>query len=220
MTDSAPTTSKHTSANPLKIAVLISGGGTTLRNLLERIDQDHLPLEIVLVISSSRTAKGMVFAENANIPCKIITTQDHPQIADFSADIFHACRKAGVELVVMGGFLKRIAVPADFENRVVNIHPSLIPSFCGEGFYGGRVHAAVLEYGAKLSGCTVHFVDDHYDHGPIIAQQAVEVLPGDTPATLAERVFEAECQLYPATISAIAEGRVSAAGRQITVQPG
>ncbi|RCS54650.1 phosphoribosylglycinamide formyltransferase [Bremerella cremea] len=219
MTQPAPIFTKHTADNPLKIAVLISGGGTTLRNLLERIEQDKLPLEVVLVVSSSRAAKGMVYAEDANIPCKIVTVQDHPEIADFSADIFHACRKAGAELVVMGGFLKQVAIPADFENRVVNIHPSLIPSFCGAGFYGSRVHMAVLEYGAKVSGCTVHFVDDHYDHGPIISQAVVDVLPDDSPQTLAERVFETECQAYPAAITALAEGRVAIAGRKVTVSP-
>lgn len=219
MTQPAPIFTKHTADNPLKIAVLISGGGTTLRNLLERIEQDNLPLEVVLVISSSRTAKGMVYANDANIPCKIVTVQDHPEIADFSATIFHACRKAGTELVVMGGFLKQVAIPPDFENHVVNIHPSLIPSFCGAGFYGSRVHAAVLEYGAKVSGCTVHFVDDHYDHGPIITQTVVEVFPEDTPQALAERVFETECHAYPAAIQALAEGRVAIHGRKVTVLP-
>ena len=219
MTLPAPIFTKHTADNPLKLAVLISGGGTTLRNLLERIDQDKLPLEIVLVVSSSRSAKGIVYAEDANIPCKVVTVQDHPEIDAFSADIFHACRKAGAQLVVMGGFLKQVAIPADFENRVVNIHPSLIPSFCGAGFYGSRVHSAVLEYGAKISGCTVHFVDDHYDHGPIISQSVVDVLPDDSPQTLAERVFATEGQAYPAAITALAEGRVSISGRKVTLLP-
>ncbi|QDU76529.1 Phosphoribosylglycinamide formyltransferase [Bremerella volcania] len=209
----------HTVENPLKIAVLISGGGTTLRNLLERIREDQLPLEVVLVVSSSSQAKGMAYAEEANIPCQFITVAQHPDKADFSQAIFQACREKEVELVVMGGFLKQIAVPEDFVNRVVNIHPSLIPAFCGAGFYGIRVHTAVIEHGAKVSGCTVHFVDDHYDHGPIIAQSVVEVFPSDQPADLAARVFDAECQIYPATIAAIAEGRVSVRGRQVTVQP-
>ncbi|GAA4439218.1 phosphoribosylglycinamide formyltransferase [Bremerella cremea] len=219
MTKPATTWSKHTPDNPLKIAVLISGGGTTLRNLLDAIEQDSLPLQVVQVISSSHKAKGMAYAEQGNIPYQVVTVQDHPEIADFSSVIFETCRQAGVELVVMGGFLKQIAVPADFENRVINIHPSLIPSFCGAGFYGIRVHTAVLEYGAKVSGCTAHFVDDHYDHGPIIAQSVVEVLTDDRPEDLAARVFEAECRLYPKTIAAIAEGRVTVSGRTVSVQP-
>ena len=209
----------HTVANPLKIAVLISGGGTTLRNLLEKIREDQLPLEVVLVISSSSQARGMAYADEANIPCEVITVAQHPDKADFSQAIFQACREKEVELVVMGGFLKQIAVPEDFVNRVVNIHPSLIPAFCGAGFYGIRVHTAVIEHGAKVSGCTVHFVDDHYDHGPIIAQSVVDVLPSDQPADLAARVFEAECHVYPATIAAIAAGRVAVSGRQVVVQP-
>ncbi|WP_207399134.1 phosphoribosylglycinamide formyltransferase [Bremerella alba] len=213
------TWSKHTVDNPLRIAVLISGGGTTLRNLLERIREDQLPLEVVLVISSSSKAKGMSFAHEANTPCEVITVGQHPDKAEFSQAIFQACREHAVEMVVMGGFLKQIAVPSDFENRVINIHPSLIPAFCGEGFYGIRVHTAVLEHGAKVSGCTVHFVDDHYDHGPIIAQSVVEVLPEDQPEDLAARVFDAECHIYPATLAAIADGRVTVSGRQVTVQP-
>lgn len=209
----------HTVDNPLKIAVLISGGGTTLRNLLERIREDQLPLEVVLVISSSSKAKGMAYAEEADIPCEILTVAQHPDKADFSQAIFQACREKDVELVVMGGFLKQVAVPEDFVNRVVNIHPSLIPAFCGAGFYGIRVHTAVIEHGAKVSGCTVHFVDDHYDHGPIIAQSVVDVLPSDQPTDLAARVFDAECHVYPATLAAIAEGRVTVTGRQVTVQP-
>ena len=97
----------------------------------------------------------------------------------------------------MGGFLKHVLIPADFENRVVNIHPALIPAFCGQGFYGHRVHEAVLDAGAKMSGCTVHFVDNVYDHGPIILQRTVPVLDDDTPDTLAARVFAAECEAYP-----------------------
>lgn len=213
------TWSKHTVANPLKIAVLISGGGTTLRNLLDRIREDQLPLEVVLVISSSGKAKGMAYADEANIPCQVITVTQHPDKAEFSQAIFQACREKEVELVVMGGFLKQVAVPSDFVNRVVNIHPSLIPAFCGAGFYGAHVHTAVIEHGAKVSGCTVHFVDDHYDHGPIIAQSVVDVLPSDQPADLAARVFDAECEVYPATLAAIADGRVTVSGRQVIVQP-
>lgn len=215
MSGSAENLQPHALDNPLKIAVLISGGGTTLRNLLERIEADNLPIEVVLVVSSSRQAKGMRYAEERGIPCQVITTTEHPQIVDFSDAIFHACRQAGVELVVMGGFLKQVAVPADFQNRVMNIHPSLIPAFCGAGYYGIHVHRAVLDHGAKISGCTVHFVDDHYDHGPIIAQRAVDVLPDDTPESLAARIFQAECDVYPEMIAAYASGRLQVEGRKV-----
>src|SRR5690606_31113589 len=112
-------------------------------------------------------------------------------------ELFQHCRAAGAELVVMGGYLEHVLVPDEFMHRVVNIHPSLIPAFCGQGYYGARVHEAVLQYGAKISGCTVHFVDNEYDHGPIILQRAIPVLEGDTPQSLGARVFAEECRAYP-----------------------
>jgi folate-dependent phosphoribosylglycinamide formyltransferase PurN len=137
----------------------------------------------------------------------------------YSEAIFDHCRHAKVDLVVMAGFLKRVTIPADFVHRVVNIHPALIPAFCGEGFYGHRVHEAVLEYGAKLSGCTVHFADNQYDHGPVILQRAVPVLDGDTPEALAARVFEAECEAYPEALRLLASGRVAVEGRRVRIKP-
>ncbi len=117
----------------------------------------------------------------------------------------------------MAGFLKRVTIPDDFTNRVVNIHPGLIPAFCGQGFYGQRVHQAVLDYGAKISGCTVHFADNDYDHGPVILQRAVPVLDDDTAKTLAARVFQAECAAYPEAIQLIADGRVRVEGRKVRI---
>ncbi|MCE5268239.1 MAG: phosphoribosylglycinamide formyltransferase, partial [Planctomycetaceae bacterium] len=178
------------STRPFRIAVLISGGGTTLRNLIEKIAAGRLPVEIRLVVSSSPTAGGLRFAADAGIPSTVIERKTFASQDDFSRAIFDRCRESKIDLIVMGGFLKRITIPDDFTNRVVNIHPALMPAFCGEGFYGHRVHEAVLDYGAKLSGCTVHFADNQYDHGPIILQRAVPVLDDDTPGTLAARVFE------------------------------
>ncbi len=126
-------------------------------------------------------------------------------------------RSAGINLVVLGGFLRRLKVPDDFENRVINIHPSLIPAFCGKGLYGLRVHQAVIDYGCKISGCTVHFVDDHYDHGPIVAQRTVPVLTADDAPRLAARVFAEECELYPETINLIADNRVKLNGRLVEI---
>ena len=118
----------------------------------------------------------------------------------FSETIFDLCRKADVDLVTLAGFLCHLEIPDDFAGRVMNIHPALIPAFCGKGMYGEKVHAAVLERGCKVSGCTVHFADNEYDHGPIILQRAVPVLDDDTPDTLAARVFEQECEAYPEAI--------------------
>ncbi|MCA9264584.1 MAG: phosphoribosylglycinamide formyltransferase [Planctomycetales bacterium] len=203
--------------HPLRIAVLISGGGTTLKNLLRVHKRGDLPVEFVLVMSSSPTAKGLAFASDAQIAQMTIQRQDYASTADFSAAVFDACREQCVELVVMGGYLKHVVIPSEFSGRVINIHPSLIPSFCGKGYYGERVHQAVLDYGAKLSGCTVHFVDDDYDHGPIIAQRSVEVRDDDTASTLAARVFEVECQVYPEVIRQIALGRVHLEGRRVRI---
>jgi len=195
----------------LRIAVLISGGGTTLRNLLQWQAEGKLLAEVCLVVSSSASAGGLRFAEEANIPA--IIAGHSRQLEAFSATIFNACREADVDLVVMGGFLKRVIIPEEFQHRVINIHPSLIPAFCGEGFYGRRVHQAVLDYGAKLTGCTVHFCDDEYDHGPIVMQQAVPVADDDTAETLAARVFTAECELLPTAVNLFAENKLKIDGR-------
>jgi len=205
--------------SPLRIAVLISGGGTTLRNLIEKIREGSLGVKIAVVVSSNPKSGGLRFAEEAGIPAHVVRRKDFDSRDAFSTAIFQHCREAGVDLVVMGGFLKQITIPEDFRNRVVNIHPALIPSFCGEGFYGHRVHEAVLASGAKVTGCTIHFADDEYDHGPIIMQRAVPVLDDDTPDTLAARVFQAECDAYPEVLRLIAAGRVEVKGRRVRINP-
>ncbi len=208
------------SNRPFRIAVLISGGGTTLRNLIQKKAAGLLEgIEIVLVISSNPAAGGIQYAQQAGIPLRVIQRKQFPNQEAFSEAIFQECRQAAVDLVVLGGFLKQLTIPPDFELRVVNIHPALIPAFCGKGFYGRHVHEAVLAYGAKISGCTVHFVDNQYDHGPVIAQRAVPVLDDDTPETLAARVFAEECQLYPEVIRLIAAGRVRVEGRRVRILP-
>jgi formyltetrahydrofolate-dependent phosphoribosylglycinamide formyltransferase len=204
---------------PMPIAVLISGGGTTLRNLIEKIDAGEIDVRIKVVISSNARARGMQYAEKAAIPLAAIETREYPSQDAFSRAIFDRCRQADVDVVVLGGFLKRITVPEDFVNRVVNIHPALMPSFCGVGFYGHHVHEAVLEYGAKVSGCTVHFADNQYDHGPVIMQKAVPVLDDDTADALAARVFAAECEAYPEVLRLLAAGRVRVEGRRVRILP-
>lgn len=201
----------------LPIAVFISGGGTTLRNLIRCKHEVNLPVDFRLVISSSPSAKGLRFAEEESIKSMIVRRGDHTEPEEYSRAMFQPCREAGVELVVMAGFLKHVLIPEDFENRVVNIHPGLIPAFCGEGMYGRNVHQAVLDYGAKVSGCTVHFVDNEYDHGPIISQKTCPVMTDDTAESLAGRVFEQECVALPDALHAIADGRVSMSGRLVRV---
>src|SRR5262245_7948663 len=188
----------------LPLAVLLSGGGTTLRNLIDKIRDGTLPAEIRLVISSSPKARGLQFAAEADIPTLVVEKRKDMPPEEFSAAIFGPCRKAGVKYVVMGGFLKHVLIPPDFANRVLNIHPALLPDFGGKGMYGIKVHEAVLAAGVKSSGCTVHFVDNQYDHGPVILQRQVPVLPGDMPETLNARVFAAECEAYPEAIRQLA----------------
>lgn len=201
----------------LKAAVFISGGGTTLKNLIEKIAREGLPLDLRLVISSRAAAGGLQFAADAKIPSLVVARSAAESAEEFSARNFEPCRAAGVDYVLMAGYLKHVLIPDDFTHRVINIHPSLIPAFCGQGMYGARVHQAVLDYGAKLSGCTVHFVDNQFDHGPILLQRATPVLDSDTAETLAARVFAAECQAYPEAITLLAEGRVAVAGRRVTI---
>lgn len=202
----------------MPIAVLISGGGTTLRNFIQKVDAGQLDVDIRLVISSSAGAKGLQFASDAGIPARVVRLSDAGSTEAFSQQIFDACRDAQVQLVALAGFLKLLGVPPDFENRVTNIHPALIPAFCGQGYYGHRVHQSALDYGVKVSGCTVHFIDNQYDHGPIILQRTVPVLDNDTPEILAARVFAAECEAYPQALQWIAEGRVRVEGRRVRVQ--
>ena len=191
----------------LPIAVFLSGGGRTLANLIEHRDQHGLPIDIRLVISSRWKVRGVTIAKEAGIPTLCVRQSDHPEPLEYSHAMFEPCRQAGAELVVMAGFMKHVLIPADFENRVINIHPALLPSFGGSGMYGPRVHQAVLDRGVKISGCTVHYVDNQYDNGPIILQRACEVRDDDTTETLAARVFQEECQALPDAIRICASRR-------------
>jgi formyltetrahydrofolate-dependent phosphoribosylglycinamide formyltransferase len=201
--------------SPIKLAVLLSAGGTTLQNLIDCIAAGSLDARIVLVVSNNADVYGLVRAKNANIPTLVVNRKQAGTREEFSRRIFDACRTAGADLVCMAGFLQLIQIPDDFIGRVMNVHPSLIPAFCGQGFYGHHVHEGVLAYGAKITGCTIHFADNQYDHGPIILQRAVPVLDDDTAETLAARVFEQECAAYPEAIRLFAEGRLKQSGRRV-----
>ena len=201
-----------------KLAVLLSGSGTTLQNLIDRIADGSLSAKIVQVISSKPGILGITKAESAGIPVKVISRKAFPSLESFSEANFSAIRESGADLVCLAGYLQKLLVPLDFQRKVLNIHPSLLPKFGGKGMYGHHVHEAVLAAGAKESGCTVHFVDNVYDHGPIILQRSVPVLAGDTPDTLAARVFEAECEAYPEALALIAAGRVKVDGSRVTIE--
>ena len=206
--------------SPIRLGVCVSGGGTTLQNLLDRIEAGTLDARIVLVVASRPGIPAIAKAERAGIPVLVadpILRKVHPDA--FSASIFGPLREAGADLVVMAGFLVMVKIADDFHNRVINIHPGLIPSFCGKGFYGRHVHQAALDYGVKVSGCTVHFADDAYDEGPIILQKTVPVLDDDDADALAARVFQAECEALPEAVTLFAEGRLSIEGRRVRIAP-
>jgi len=201
-------TNHQTPTKHVRLGTLISGGGTTLMNILKCIKQGRLNAEVAVVISSSSTAAGVAKAKAAGLNVKIIHKKDYPSIDEFSKRIEEELIAANVDLVVQSGWLCLWKIPARYENRVMNIHPALLPSFGGKGMWGHHVHEAVLAAGCKISGCTVHFCSNEYDKGPIIVQRTCEVKDSDTSETLAERVFQQECLAYPQAIRLFAEGKL------------
>ena len=201
----------------LNLAVLLSGSGTTLQNLIDRIADGSLEARIDLVIASREDAYGLVRAQNHQIPSVVIARKNFKSIEAFNAEIWNTISRHHVDLVVLAGFMSLLRVPEPFHGKIMNVHPALIPSFCGKGMYGHHVHEAVLAHGAKLSGATVHFVDEHYDHGPIILQESVPVLDDDSADSLAERVQAKERELYPRAIQLFAEGRLRLEGRRVRI---
>lgn len=201
----------------IRLAVLVSGSGTTLQNLIDRIADRRLDATVAIVISSRPDAGAVERAQRAGVAHGIVLTRNVP-VAAYSRQVFDLCRDHDAALVVLGGYLHLLQIPDEFLGRVMNIHPALIPSFCGYGCYGLRVHKAVIERGVKLTGCTVHFVDNQYDHGPIILQRGVPVCDDDTPEQLAHRVFEAECECYPEAIRLFAEGRLRVSGQRVLIK--
>jgi len=201
----------------LRVAVLLSGEGTSLENLCERIDAGAVPAQVVLVIASKERAGGLARADRRGIPAVAVPRRAFADVHAFNDALHAELDKHAVDLVALFGFLSIFELRGRYQGRAINTHPALIPAFCGEGFYGHRVHEAVLAAGVKLSGATVHFCDDHYDSGPIILQEAVPVLDDDTPDTLAARVQAVERRLVPEAIRLFAEGRLSIEGRRVHI---
>ena len=196
----------ETKPKPLRLGVLLSGGGRTLMNILEYIRDGKLSAEVAVVIAS-RDCKGVERSRDAGLDVHIVPYKQMPDTETYSAAIVELLDAANVNLVIQAGFLSFWKIPSKYKGRVMNIHPALLPGFGGHGMYGRHVHEAVLAAGCKVSGCTVHFVDNEYDHGLIIVQKCVPVLDGDTPDTLAARVFEQECIAYPEAIGLVAGSR-------------
>ncbi len=198
----------------LRLAVLISGGGRTLLNLHKHINTGKLHATIEVVVSSRADVQGVERSRELGLPTLVVERRG-PSAEAFHRQITDAV--TGVDLVCMGGFLALWRFPEEMYGRVINIHPALLPNFGGRGMYGVRVHKAVLAAGETVSGCTVHFCDNQYDHGPIILQRRVPVLPDDTPETLAARVIKQECIAYPEVIRLLGEDRVRLQGREVTI---
>lgn len=193
----------------INLAVLISGSGRTLQNFIELIGQGKLPAKIQVVVSSKPGVRGLERARENNIPAFVVERRKYKTKDEFSAAINGILEKYQVDLIALAGFLSLYVILDEYRGKVMNIHPALLPEFGGDGFYGDRVHQAVLDAKRQESGCTVHFADNTYDTGPIIAQKRVPVLPGDTVHTLADRVFEAEKEAYPEAIRLFAQGRLT-----------
>lgn len=193
----------------VKIGVLVSGGGTNLQALLDAQKRGEIPDgEITLVIASRKKAYALERARMAGVPALALPRRDYENPADYDAALLTALQQAGVELVVLAGFLCVLGekMLRGYEGRIVNVHPSLIPAFCGDGFYGLHVHEAALRRGVKVTGATVHLVNEVTDGGPILLQKAVEVLPNDTPESLQKRVMEqAEWVLLPQAVSMLCQ---------------
>jgi phosphoribosylglycinamide formyltransferase-1 len=206
----------------LKIAVLVSGGGTNLQAIIDRVkDGTIADAKIDVVISNNKGAYALERAEKAGIDALVISPKDFEDRAQFNQALLSELKARNVDLVVLAGYL--VVVPetviSEFRNRIINIHPSLIPSFCGKGYYGLKVHEAVLSRGVKVTGATVHFVDEGTDTGPIILQKAVEVKPSDTPEVLQRRVMEeAEWVILPRAIAMIAKGQISVVDGLVKVE--
>ena len=206
----------------LRVAVMVSGGGTNLQAIIDAVKDGTITnTELVAVISNNAGAYALTRAKDNNIPAYCISPKDYESRDAFNDALLDKVNELNVDLIVLAGFLVRIPekMVHQYSHRIINIHPSLIPSFCGVGFYGLKVHEAALAKGVKVSGATVHYVDEGMDTGEIIFQKAVDVLDGDTPETLQKRIMEqAEWKILPKAIDLIANGRVKVEGRRTVIE--
>lgn len=200
------------------MAILLSGSGRTLQNLADEAEAGRLHADLRVVIASRPDVYGLERAKALGLPAYVVERKQFGSVDAFSEQVYAHVREHGAEWIALAGWLSLLRIPQDFTNRVLNIHPSLLPSFGGKGMFGHHVHEAVLEHGCKVSGCTVHIADESYDTGPIIVQRTCPVLADDDADALAARVFEQETLAYPQAINAFAEGRVNINGRTATVR--
>lgn len=206
----------------LRIGVMVSGGGTNLQAIMDKIDDGTLKdCSVVTVVSSNSKAYAIQRAKKRQIPVEVISRKSFEDSAHYDRALINHMKKYDVQLVVLAGFLSLLGegFVKEYRNAIINVHPSLIPSFCGKGFYGIIPHKKALEYGVKITGATVHFVEPEYDSGPIILQKAVAVMSNDTPETLQQRVMEqVEWEILPEAIRLFSEGRLSVNGRKVDIR--
>ncbi|MEW9121748.1 MAG: phosphoribosylglycinamide formyltransferase [Thermotaleaceae bacterium] len=204
----------------IRIAVLVSGGGTNLQTLIDQIEKGTIDGSLEVVISSKEDAFALERAHNHGIEGIYVGKKNFPNLKERNHKIIEILEKKKIDLIVLAGYMQIIdrEIVERYPNRIINIHPSLIPSFCGPGYYGERVHQAVLDYGAKITGATVHFVDEGTDTGPVILQKSVMVQEDDNEETLAARVLEAEHELLPYAVKLFAEGKLRVEGRKVRIQ--
>ncbi|MGN0817973.1 MAG: phosphoribosylglycinamide formyltransferase, partial [Candidatus Coproplasma sp.] len=202
-----------------RIAVFASGGGTDFQSIIDANEREKF-CEISYLIASKQGIGAIDRAKKHSIPTAVYAKSDFPDLEELYADLAALLNRGGVDYIVLAGWLKIIpeSFIKAFEDRIINIHPSLIPAFCGAGYYGLKVHKAALEYGAKVSGCTVHFVNEVPDGGAIIAQRAVEVMDGDTPESLQARILEVEHELLPYCVKKLCEGKIIKDERKVTIK--
>lgn len=205
---------------PLKIGVLISGSGTNLQSIIDNIEKKQIAGEISVVISNRESAYGLERARMHNIDTVFINEKDCDSFEVFNDKIIEVLEKYGADLVVLAGYLKILSSKfiETYKNKIINIHPSLIPSFCGKGYYGLRVHEAAVNYGVKISGATVHFVDEGADTGPIILQETVSVEYDDTAESLQKKVLKIEHKLLPLAVRLFCENKLKVVGRKVIIK--
>jgi len=203
----------------MKLAVFASGRGSNFQAILDAIATQRLRAQVVLCVSNRTDAGALQMAQAAQIPATVVEEKQFASSPEYANALLAQLAKHEVNFIALAGFMRKIpvAVVRQFRHRIINIHPALLPSFGGKGLYGHHVHEAVLEYGCKVSGATVHFVDEEYDTGPPILQRCVPVLENDTPETLAARVLEIEHQIYPEALQLFAEERIRVEGRRVKI---
>lgn len=202
---------------PVKIGVLISGGGTNLQAIIDNIKNGNINGKIELIISNKENAYGLVRGEKENIDTLYLDRKEFNSEEEYNLELIKNFKERNIELIILAGYLRVLSKDfiQAFRGRIINIHPSLIPSFCGKGYYGERVHKAVLDYGVKITGATVHFVDEGTDTGPIILQEAVEVKDTDTLDNLKKKVLKVEHKILVQAVKLYCENRLSLEGRKV-----